>query len=194
MKKLLISVMLFLSFTLPAGAQRAYRFAKLPLLDDSVTRAVVKATAPWQEQLAAMQKQFEYVKTRADLSNHLPPVTSGVLSYLQEQTYLSRLFLLQKSMRQNGTFHGYTFVAPSAQDLAQLSYDNYAALSAFLAQTPNARVTRSEYIRPFTLAVQIHGIPQGTVEVWIDVPTKKVYLMSNNFYTTAAGKYGLHLK
>jgi hypothetical protein len=47
-------------------------------------------------------------------------------------------------------------------------------------------------VHPYTLALQIKGVPQGNIELWIDVPTHNVYLMSDNLYTTADGKYGLH--
>ena len=174
---------------------QTYR-SKLPLLENEVHRAVAAQTKTpvWHEQLARLQEQFKRANVKYETQIRLPATTHSVLSYDQEQTYLRRLFQVQKSVRQNSALRGYAFVAPVAADLANLSLDNYAALHAFLKNLQTAKVQRTERAHPFTLAVQIKGIPQGCLELWIDVPTKKVYLMSDNLYTTAQGKYGLHLK
>lgn len=195
MKKTLISLLLLLSVSVAAPAQGIHK--KLPLLEDELHRQVTRAqaaTPAWQAQLAAMQKQFTYVKTRTDVSGHLPAKTPSVLSYRQEQTYLRRISQVQKSVNANKALAGYTFVAPVPTDLVNLSLDNYALLHAFLKGFDVAQVVRTERVHPFTLAVQMKGPARGSLELWLDVPTKKVYLMSDNLYTTAAGKYGLHLK
>lgn len=116
-----------------------------------------------------------------------------MISQQQEEIYNQRMAQLQKSINANKHLKGLSLVAPAPNDLAELSLDNYGALHAFLRGLPFAKVLHTERVRPFTLAVQIKGEGQGAVEVWIDVPTHNVYLMSDNLNTTAAGKYGMLL-
>ena len=165
-------------------------------MDEELSRQVTRAqaTPAWQEQLARLQAQFKKVTWKHERKIPLPTVAASLLSYRQEQTYLRRIFQVQKSINANKALAGYTFVAPEPMDLANLSLDNYALLHAFLKNLDVAHVVHTECVYPFTLAVQIKGPARGRLELWLDAPTKKVYLMSDNFYTTAAGKYGLHLK
>ena len=193
MYKIIISLLLVLSTgVLPVQGKKH----KLPLLEDEVTRSISaqQNAQAWQQPLFVMQQQFKRVKTRKNYALNLPRKSLVVLSYLQEQTYLRRMFQVQKSIRQNTLLNRYTFVAPMPEDLVNLSLDNYALLHAFLKNLKAAQIVRAERVRPFTLSVQMKGMKQGRLELWIDEPTKKIYLMSNNLYSTAAGRYGLHLK
>lgn len=187
-------LLLSVAAVLWAGTQSG-RYAKIPLIEESVTHAVARAQAlAWQEQLRLIQKQFKAVALKAEIQQPLPSTLVKTLSYRDEQTYLRRTLQVQKSLQANQVLKGYAFVAPVPADLVQLSPDNYATLHAFLKNLHAAQVVKTERVRPFTLAVQIKGIPHGRIELWLDEPTKKVYLMSDNFYLTADGKYGLHLK
>ena len=159
------------------------------LLQSSLYRAVAGAQLSWKYQLAQIQTKYQEVRPKKETYAALPFETNR-LSSTQERTYLLRLVLLQKLIHANKAIKNYTFVAPDPADLAHLSYYNYVTLQAFLLDLKTAQVTGTQHVRPYTLAVHVKGVPQGQLELWIDVPTKKVYLMSNNLYSTAIGKYG----
>ncbi len=193
MKKIIMTTLLLLPVVAVWAGGVAGRFSKLPLLDECVERTVTKQAAPtWQAQLQQIQKLYKQYPNGAKTG--LPLIPNQILSYHDERVYLERITQLRGSIRGNNALKGFAFVAPIATDLANLSLDNYATLHAFLKGLRFARVIQTKRVHPYTLALQIKGEGQGRVEVWIDVPTRNVYLMSDNFYTTAAGKYGLHLK
>ena len=146
----------------------------------------------WQEQLAKIKKAYEQYPDNAQTG--LPVVSNDVLTRKNERIYRQRIVQLQKSINNNKHLKGFSLVTPVPTDLATLSLNNYAALHAFLKGLHIAKVIHTQRVRPFTLAVRIQGEQQGAVELWIDVPTHNVYLMSDNFYSTAEGKYGLHLR
>lgn len=196
MKKLLVSMLLLSSAAVLWAGSQSHRYAKIPLLDDEVARCVERAqvqTVPaWQAQLQQIQKMYKQYPNGAKTG--LPLIPNQILTYQEERAYMRRIGQLRASIRGNKALKGFAFVAPISTDLANLSPDNYAALHAFLKGLHFARVTQTKRVHPYTLSLQIKGEPKGNVEVWIDVPTHNVYLMSDNFYTTSDGKYGLHLK
>lgn len=193
MKKIIV-ITVFLTTALLASAETSTaKRQKLPLLEVSVTRSVAKkqATFTWKTQLRQMQRMFKQFPGSS--YSGLPVVRNEVLGIHQEEIYLKRMTQLKQSIKGNKALQGFNFVAPVPTDLAALSLDNYAALHAFLRDLSKAyQVSHMKRVHPLTLALQIKGIPQGNIEVWIDVPTHNVYLMSDNLYTTADGKYGLH--
>ena len=188
MKKLLTICLLLL--TAPLMAQ------SLNNLESILTRDLIKQTKQlaWHREFKHLQKQFTQLGDRASHYDPLPVMLYSPLSHRETTHYLRRMMQLQKSVDSNPVLKGFTFVAPVPPDLAQFSDGNYAALLAFLKDLQVVKIVHMERVRPFTLAVQIHGQDQSALEVWLDVPTRKVYLMSDNFYTTAAGKYDLHLR
>ncbi len=193
MKRIIVITLLLTPALLASAATPSTSHKKLSLLEVGVTRAVAKqqATPAWKAQLKQMQQLFRQYPGSA--YSGLPVVHNEVLGPHQEELYLKRLMQLKQSIKGNQSLRGFNFVAPVPTDLAALSLDNYAALHAFLRDLPKAyQVSRMKRVHPLTLALQIKGIPQGNIELWIDVPTRNVYLMSDNFYTTADGKYGLH--
>lgn len=195
MKKLLVSLLLLSAAAVLWADGSSTRRTRIALMENDITRAVTHAQAPtWQAQLRLIQTQFKRVPFKAETQQPLPSTLMTVLSYRDEQTYLRRTLQVQKSMQANPALKGYTFAAPVPADLVRLSQANYAALHAFLKNLRGAAVIKTQRVRPFTLAVQIKGTPHGRLELWLDEPTKKVYLMSDNFYLTSAEKYGLHLK
>lgn len=193
MKKILITLLLLAALT-PLYASGHDRHKKLPLMDEELERTVTRqAAAPsWQEQLKQMQQLYN--KSPKNVPSGAPLVCNEILGPHTQAVYLRRLQQLRGSIRGNKHLQGFSFVAPVPSDLAVLSLDNYELLHAFLKGLRFAKVTSVERVRPFTLALRMSGQERGALEVWIDLPTKKVYLMSDNFYSTAAGKYGLHLK
>ncbi len=193
MKKIIVTTLL-LNLGLLANATMPYdRTKPLPLLEDYVTRAVVQQqTEPaWKTQLKQMQQLYK--QYRGNAYSGLPVIHNEVLGPHQEEVYLQRMTQLKQSIKGNKALKGFSFVAPVPTDLAALSLDNYAALHAFLKDITKAyQVSHIKRVHPMTLALQLKGVPQGAIEIWIDIPTHNVYLMSDNFYTTADGKYGLH--
>ena len=199
MKKTILAVTFLVSvLTLSTYAGNLSRRTKIPLIEDHLERTVAAAQAaallPWQKELKLIQNQWVKLGSKAAAYDPLPVMIHTPLSHKEEPVYLRRFVQVQQSITTNKVLAGYKFIAPVPVDLARFSLDNYAALHAFLKDLKLAEVTRTKRIRPFTLSVQIKGVPKGALELWIDVPSKKVYLMSNNLYTTAEGKYGLHLK
>ena len=195
MKKTILAV----TFLVSALTLSAYEgdFSR-PLMEEQLERTVATAQAsallPWQKELKQIEDQWRRLGSNASAYDPLPVMVHTPLSHKEEPVYLRRFMQVQQSISANKVLAGYKFIAPVPVDLARFSLDNYAALHAFLKDLKLAEVTRMKRIRPFTLSVQIKGVPQGELELWVDVPGKKVYLMSNNLYTTAEGKYGLHLK
>ena len=194
MQKIIVSLFVFVVAAAPAFASWPYskRYEKLPLLE--VDRAVerhVKNDA-WKRILKRVQTQFQQVH-RGYTPNPLPQDFIGVLSYREQQTYMQRLLGLQSLVKRNAYLQEFTFVAPVPADLARLREENLEVLQIFLQDGQGISVSSVEQVRPFTLAVRMRRGSAGA-EIWIDVPTKKIYLMSDNLYTTAAGKYGLHLR
>lgn len=193
MKKIIVITLLLTPALLASAAMPGKPHKNLFLLEVGVTRAVAKqqATPAWKAQLKQMQQLFRQYPGSA--YSGLPVVRNEVLGHHQEKVYLQRMMQLKQSIKNNKALQGFSFVAPVPTDLAALSLDNYAALHAFLRDLSKAyQVSHVERVHPYTLALQIKGVPQGNIELWIDVPTRNVYLMSDNVYTTADGKYGLH--
>lgn len=197
MTKIITSLfILFTASMLWAGGQGNCH-NKLPLMENELERQVARQTTPdlaWKQQLKNLQALQAKVHLHPDRQGDLPAFFQTPLSYQEEQLYLKRLLQVQKSVNAHASLQGFTFVAPVAADLAHLTADNYAALHAFLKDLKIVQVRRTECARPFTLALRITGQNHSALEVWVDVPSKKMYLMSDNFYTTATGKYSLHLK
>ncbi len=165
-------------------------------LSADVERAVLartkNATPAWQQQLSQLQQSFAKVNKQYDFTSRLPAVQHETLILPEQHTYLQRMVELQRHMHQHKALSQYAFVAPVPTDLAQFSAGNYALLVDFLRNVSLVQV--SYYIvRPFTLALKINS-KHNSLELWIDVPTRRVYLMSNNLYSSASEKYGLHLK
>ena len=180
MKKIILCTLCVVSTTLLTAQ---------PTLKDKVTRVVAQHTRTWQQQLTHIQAQFAHsAKTAPSALTYV--LMDKEINPFNNQTYQTRLAALQQNMHMHPALKSYQFATPVPADLANLSYDNYEALAAFLANAPTAQVTKTERVYPFTLSLHIKGVCAGEVELWIDEPTKKVYLMSDNFYTTAAGKYG----
>ena len=148
----------------------------------------------WQDQLARMQIRFRQLPRPITDREPLSPRFCTVLSPHAQQTYFKRLQHVQKQMQYHPALHRYTFEAANPADLANLSVDHYYALVAFASNQTTVRVTRTEWVRPFTLALHLEGLSHARLELWIDEPTKKIYLMSNNFYTSVSGKYADRLK
>ena len=190
MKKTFV-VVLCVWLGLPAYARKFQKIPFLPIdtkLQQQVSQAVEKHT--WQNQLAHLRQNFARLG-RPRMA--LPPVytCSYEVEGPQKQIYFSRLFQVQQSVNQNPALAGFTFVAPVPEDLARLSAANYETLHAFLKNRPLTRV-KAKPVRPFTLSVQIVGA-RSALELWVEVPGRKIILMSDNMYSTAQAKYGLHL-
>ncbi len=193
MKKVFSSLLL-LTLGVSAGLAQHTRYAKIPLLDDTVERTVAQATVqPWQTQLKRLQTQFTRLASRKDWQLQVPVYAYTSLSYQDKQTYLQRMLQVQQQVKRQDALSGFTFVAPVPADLAHLSPAIYETLLYFLQAKHTVRVN-TYYARPFTLAAQLHGAENSALEVWLDVPGKKIYLMTDNFYSTAQAKYALHLK
>ena len=192
--KVLFVVMLTV---LPASVFAQSRFYKIPLLevDHAVTAAQNKAQIPaWKKSLQLIREQYSHVRRSYHTLDGFPFSTQATsLSLQDERTYMTRLLQVQKWVNQNDTLKDFTFTAPVPYDLARLNEERLEALRFFLSDQLSARPNSTERIRPFTLAVRL-GTSNSALEIWIDEPTKKIYLMSDNFYSTAATKYGLHLK
>ena len=196
MKKLLISILFVFPAVWVCAEQLCDHLHKLPLLEQEIKRAVHRQASrkvPWQVQLQNLQSVYAKAH-RPEYTSYLPVMFPSSLSYREEQLYLKRLLHIQYGVNENRALKGFTFVTPVQADLVHFSTDNYGALEGFLKNLPTVRVTRAPCARPFTLALRINGAGGGALEVWIDLPTKKIYLMSDNLYTTASGKYGLYLK
>ena len=192
MKKIIASIFL----VLPVLAYGQHKLAKLPLLEiDYAVETAQHNTVvnSWKKKLQHIQEMFARVPSKSQLQFSTPAILASSLNYKEEQTYLQRMLVLQKQVNQNTALKGFTFVAPVPEDLARFSAANYTALQDFLKDSPSVSVL-AEQERPFTLTVHVRAITSGALELWIDEPTKKIYLMSDNFYSTSAGKYSLHLR
>lgn len=160
-------------------------------VERAVLTRVARTTPTWQQQLSQLQRNFARISKRYDLKSRMPVVQRESLVLADEHTYLQRMVELQRYLHQHKALSQFVFVAPEPTDLAKFSVGNYALLVNFLQDAPTVHV--SHYVvQPFTLALKIHA-DQRHLELWIDVPTRRVYLMSNNLYSSAEGKYGLHL-
>ena len=179
-------LMLGLLLTFPATVPA------VPLSPTQVKRVLIRAVPPtWQEKLALIEKQYH--QARSNYPNDPLPLWQDSFVFSKDTlTYRDRLITLQKDISKNPALRQYRFMAPIAQDLARLHDKKIATLRAFFQNDPNAPIVQTQRIRPFTLSVQL-GQGLSAVEIWIDTPTKKVYLMSDNFYSTAKTKYNLHL-
>lgn len=151
---------------------------------------------PWVSSLRLIQMQFRPVHF-SYIPDDFPVSYESSLNYKEEQLYLRRMLQLQKAVSNNPELKNFSFLAPKAADLAKLSDERFALLENFfnasLEDQATSNVTHLQRVRPFTLAVQLGKGQTTLLEIWIDVPTKKIYLMSDNFYSTAATKYELHL-
>ena len=168
---------------------------KTATLETRLERAVLTQGTQrpsWREKIKQMQTQFQKVGAPTVQSCMPTVLNKKDWNNYHEKTYKERLFRLQAQINQHKDLKGYRFAAPLPADLAKLSYDNYEALEAFCEDTQLAEVTQFEFVYPFTISLHIRGISGGAVEVWVDEPTKTVYLMSDNLETSAAAKYGLY--
>lgn len=194
MQKIIVSLFVFMMAAAPAFASWPENswYNQMPLLEvDRTVGSYVQADA-WKQILKKTQTQFQQVRHNY-VASPLPQDCIHVLSYREQQTYLKRLMALQGLVNRNVSLHGFTFVAPVPTDLAHLRKDNLEVLRTFLQDGKGISVSPVEQVRPFTLAVRMRR-GRAAVEIWMDVPAKKIYLMSDNLYTTAVGKYGLHLR
>ena len=190
MKKIIVSV-LFIGTACGLWAEGIYA-GKWARLQKRLERAVVTQQPTWQEKLKQMQTRFQQSGTRAVATL---PVCEKDIQNFDNKVYKQRLLELQEKLNRHPDLHGYRFSAPLPADLANLSHDNYEVLENFLANTQLARVTQFEWVYPFTLSLRVRGISGGSAELWVDQPTQRIYLMSDNLFSTAAaGKYGLYLK
>lgn len=188
MKKIILTVCLLETALLPQAGTLAKE------IETRVERAVAEqqAASSWKKELKAIQKLYEQNPSRTQ--SGLPVVPNTVLRRQYEAAYNQRIEQLQQSINGNKTLQGFALVTPIPEDLATLSLENYAALHAFLKGLRWAQVTHTQRVRPFTLSLQIQSQEGGNLELWIDVPTRNVYLMSDNINTTAQEKYGMLLR
>ena len=194
MKQILLSIFVLLLAVMSVSANPLGQRHKPELLEPYVERAVAaQSTKPikWQQQLKNTQQAFYHVRY-SYRENVLPPTVQSYLGYQEERTYLQRLLQIQAWVNHNPVLKDYTFAAPVPADLARLIPEKIEALRDFLQNSQMAIVAKTDRIRPFTLALSL-GQHTSALEIWIDVPSKKVYLMSDNFYTSI-GKYGIHLR
>ena len=165
--------------------------------EQTMSARQTKPVRPWVKHLHIIQTQFRPVRL-SYIPDDFPVSHENYLTRQEEQLYLRRILQIQKEVTANPELKAFSFVAPKAADLAKLSQERMDALVTFLKapvtqeNTPS-NVTHTKRVRPFTLAVQVGKGNTTLLEIWIDVPTKKIYLMSDNFYPTAAAKYQLHL-
>ena len=186
MKNLMVIVLLLA--TVCTGWAKPTAPQKTTPLAVKLQRALQTKPLTWQEQLRHLQTQFAQVGNKS-FATDAPAVFKTNLNPSQNKRYTQRLFELQEKINSNPDLKGYRFAAPLPEDLANLSGDNYEALYAFVQGFPTARVMRTQWVHPFTLALRIQGLQTGAVELWIDEPTQSIYLMSDNLFTTASGKY-----
>lgn len=194
MKKIILAVLCFFTVPLLAAQQLSPNYSAF--FKGDLTRAILhqEKQSDWKRQLTRIQIQFKQLSHNTPTRVSFPVKVLSPLSLHEEQNYLYRLSHVQKLLHANELLRGYRFEAPVAIDLASLSQENYEALLFFLHNHNTTHMIQAQRVRPFTLALRIKGMVDGQVEVWIDEPTKKIYLMSNNIYTTATGKYGLWSK
>ena len=157
-------------------------------------RAVLQAqyAASWANVFVLMQTQFKRV-SRSYVPDRFPRQSSDVLPYREQQRYMQRLLDIQKLVSKHPLLYRYRFVSPTPADLLNLQPERVETIKHFLQSTinlPNPQANTWQRVRPFTLALHLGGT-QSTVEIWIDVPTEKIYLMSNNLYSTAEARYNL---
>lgn len=195
MKKTLVVSLMVFTLT-PLFAQR---HARIPLITDfdcivERTQARERSSSSWIQHLSTLEKQFVGLKSQYDW-DRLPVQERITLGYAQQQKYAQRILELQKQINQNTVLKKYTFVAPQPDDLANLSSNRFATLQTFLKKSmaKDPTLTRVVQVRPFTLALHLGKTAYEALEIWIDVPSHKIYLMSNNFYTTAESRYSPHL-
>lgn len=196
MKQIKVLFVVIMLTVLPASVFAQSKHRRIPLIevDRAVTTAQNKANnLTWKNSLQTIRDQFRHLR-HSYVADPLPLSTySTSLSFQDERTYMTRLLQVQKWISKNDMLTGFTFAAPVPYDLAHLNEERLEALHLFLLDKPSARPNGTERIRPFTLAVRL-GTSNSALEIWIDEPTKKIYLMSDNFYSSSATKYGLHLK
>ena len=193
MKKAVVSVLLITS-ACALWAQGTH--ARRAQIEDKIERALAQVhvkNITWQDKLKLMQANFQKVGMPTVGSTSTPTMLGEKSDKYNNQTYKDRLFHLQDKINTHKDLKGYRFFAPLPADLATLSEDNYEALEAFCADvTQIAKVSSVEWVHPFTLSLRVRSISNGQVELWVDEPTKTIYLMADNLRTTAAGKYGVH--
>lgn len=197
MKYIKVLFVVIMLTVLPASVFAQIKRHKIPLIDVdyAVTAAQNKAQIPaWKKSLQLIREQYSHVRRSYHTLDGFPFSTQATsLSLQDERTYMTRLLQVQKWVNQNNTLRGFTFTAPVPYDLAHLNEERLEALRFFLSDQVSVKPGNTERVRPFTLAVRL-GASNSALEIWIDEPTQKIFLMSDNFYSTAAAKYSLHLK
>lgn len=195
MLKKLFVLLLVCAGLLPLHASDLATKVARAVAEQAVSSGKQTSDPAWVRSLHLIQTQFRHVHL-SYIPDDFPVSYDAVLSYKEEQLYLSRVLQLQKAVSTNPELKSFSFMAPKATDLAKLSQERLGILESFLKapiKESSSRVTRIKRTRPFTLAIQLGKGQTTLLEIWIDVPTKKIYLMSDNFYSTAESKYSLHL-
>ena len=117
---------------------------------------------------------------------------SDLIAGHDKDIYLKRFVQVQNLIEKNIFLAKYTFQTPDLQDFIHLSEDRLQTLFNFLNHKGQPRIVQTP--QPFVLSVQLGSKTENSLEIWIDTQTKKIYLMSNNFYISAESRYALHLK
>ncbi len=196
MLKKLIVLLFTCTVLLPLHANDLVTKVARAVAEQTVTAENPRPVLEWVKSLRLIQMQFRPVRL-SYIPDDFPVSYDNYLSYKDEEIYLRRVLQIQKEVTANPELKAFSFVAPKAADLAKLTAERLTLLENFLKapieQGTPSDVVHTKRVRPFTLAVQLGKNKIPSLEIWIDVPTKKIYLMSDNFYSTAESKYSLHL-
>ena len=123
--------------------------------------------------------------------------TPQVLSYTQQHVYMQRLMRVQAWLHKNKLLATYRFVAPTPTDLVNLAQTRLDTLELFLTSTTAETAsspTHFQWVHPFVLSLKLGHTTQEALEIWIDIPTQSVYLMSNNLFTSAVAQENAFLR
>lgn len=192
-KKILLTIVLF-SVSLAASARMLPHSASHNRLTD-IERAVYQKTASavpatmWWAHLKKQEEVAQKMNYKVQLS--FPSQGTELLGNAKA-VYFQRMILLTRAMTSNTYLKQYAFKAPIAEDFVDLSEDRLQTIIGFFKG--QIKPQQISFVQPFILSVSLGNTLDTQCELWIDVTNYKVYLMSNNFFTSAQTRYSLHLK
>ncbi len=164
--------------------------------DAALERTVAGQTAPvWVTKLLSLEKAVQRIppSVRYKIETKIPSEIEISLAYQ------GRLQQVQQALHKNPVLRTYTFLTPKAQDFVQLNSLRFETLLLFLQAPINRAVLPQQTPQavgtplPFVLALQLGTTYQEALEIWLDVPHKRIYLMSDNLLTSAQAKYATPL-
>ena len=188
-KKLLLSIMLVsLSLTAVASSIANTDSKDIERAIYQKTGSSVSATLWWVH----LKKQEELANRMSYKLELTFPQENGELAGTAKTIYLQRIVLLTRAIATNKYLKQYIFKAPITDDFVDLSEGRLQVIIGFLKG--QVKPQHVAFVQPFVLSVSLGNTLDTKSELWIDVTNHKVYLMSNNFFTSAQTRYDLHLK